>query len=293
MTISHNFSILHLKEGDFLGNSFSKYIVDERILFKHAKGTGAITGREFHEYNELVLFLDGELEFFSDEIRMTMEKRQLVIIPKQQYHQFVIKGNEDNYHRCVFDFYDLPELSSIIENCTSSLRIIDATDDIMFLFEKAIAISESDIDEKEQKALIGALLSLVINECAKNLHTEKKKIKKAEKTLSMKCIEYINAHLYESLSITDIAQKLLISESLLSHVFKKEMGISPYRYILKKRLVSAQERIANGESATTVAIECGFSDYSGFYKQYKKTFGSPPSKSSRYFSQSQNNNTED
>ena len=30
--------------------------------------------------------------------------------------------------------------------------------------------------------------------------------------------------------------------------FKKEMGISPYRYILKKRLVSAQERIANGES---------------------------------------------
>lgn len=33
----------------------------------------------------------------------------------------------------------------------------------------------------------------------------------------------------------------------------------------------------DGQPATQAAIECGFNDYSGFYKQFKKMFNKSPS----------------
>ena len=89
-------------------------------------------------------------------------------------------------------------------------------------------------------------------------------------------IEYINGNLEQSLTIQEIAQACNTSVSSLSHIFKKEMYISVHKFILKKRLMQAYHRIRAGEMITTVALECGFRDYSGFYKQYKKAFGCSP-----------------
>ena len=74
-----------------------------------------------------------------------------------------------------------------------------------------------------------------------------------------------------------------VSPSTLTHSFKKDMNISVYRYILKKRLVLAQQKILSGEPAQKAALDCGFNDYSGFYKQYKKTFGIAPSRQENFF----------
>lgn len=93
-------------------------------------------------------------------------------------------------------------------------------------------------------------------------------------------VEYTNRNLDKALTIHSIAQACNISDSTLSHIFKKEMYISIHKFIVKKRLIQAYHRICAGEAATVVAMECGFGDYSGFYKQYKKAFGFPPSQKS-------------
>ena len=82
---------------------------------------------------------------------------------------------------------------------------------------------------------------------------------------------------YNNGTVEEIANHCNVSLSLLSHIFKKEMNISPYKYALKKRLINARRKINAGELSTSVAVECGWNDYSGFYKQYIKTFGVPPS----------------
>ena len=55
------------------------------------------------------------------------------------------------------------------------------------------------------------------------------------------------------------------------------MNISIHQYILKKKLVMAHHKILDGIPATQAAIDCGFNDYSGFYKQFKKMFNKAPS----------------
>lgn len=51
-----------------------------------------------------------------------------------------------------------------------------------------------------------------------------------------------------------------------------------WEYILIKRLFAARERILAGESVYTAAANCGFQDYSAFYRAYVARFQVSPSK---------------
>ena len=46
---------------------------------------------------------------------------------------------------------------------------------------------------------------------------------------------------------------------------------------LAQKLILANRRIESGCGAVQAAAECGFANYSGFYKMYKKMFGFSPS----------------
>ena len=55
--------------------------------------------------------------------------------------------------------------------------------------------------------------------------------------------------------------------------------MSIHKYVLEKRLILANKKIRQSVNPTVAASECGFADYSGFYRQYKKMFGVSPAKS--------------
>ncbi len=90
-------------------------------------------------------------------------------------------------------------------------------------------------------------------------------------------IGYINAHLYESWTLDDLAARFFFSRTHLSRVFRAATGLSVWDYTLLKRLIAAREEIRRGTPATEAATRCGFGDYSSFWRQYRKRFGASPS----------------
>ena len=68
-----------------------------------------------------------------------------------------------------------------------------------------------------------------------------------------------------------------MSESAFAHLFKKELGMPPHKYIEEKRLYYAKHLISKGEKPSKIYSECGWSDYSSFYKAFRKMFGISPS----------------
>jgi AraC-like DNA-binding protein len=90
-------------------------------------------------------------------------------------------------------------------------------------------------------------------------------------------IEYINDNLSEDLSLDKISSKFFISKFYLSRIFKQNTGSSIGDFIIKKRLVLAKRLMIGGSTPGNACIQSGFSDYSSFYKSYKKYFGTPPS----------------
>ena len=94
--------------------------------------------------------------------------------------------------------------------------------------------------------------------------------------LIRKVLAYIEAHGQEPLSLDELAGQFYVSKYYLSHEFSRETGVSVYRYIMMKRLLSAKRLLSEGMPAGEVCYRCGFRDYAGFYRAFKAEYGISP-----------------
>jgi AraC-like DNA-binding protein len=90
-------------------------------------------------------------------------------------------------------------------------------------------------------------------------------------------VKYIEENLCTVGGIDEICRELYISKSHLHHLFATELDTSPKKYILDRRLDRARQALATGERATEIYSECGFGDYTTFYRNYRSYFGHAPS----------------
>ena len=95
-------------------------------------------------------------------------------------------------------------------------------------------------------------------------------------TLLTSFIEYIENNLSEPLTLDGIAAHFYISRSAVSKFFREEMDTSFHRFLTQRRLILAKQLISEGEGMERVAQLCGFTDYSVFYKAFKKEYGLSP-----------------
>ena len=91
-----------------------------------------------------------------------------------------------------------------------------------------------------------------------------------------KILRYINQNLTTIQSLDVLEQEFFFSKSYLNRIFKESTGTSLWGYIILKRLLLARTLLQEGKQATVVASECGFGDYSSFYRQFKEHFGFSP-----------------
>ena len=98
------------------------------------------------------------------------------------------------------------------------------------------------------------------------------------KSLDSRIISYINRHISEDITLDAICEKFYISKTHLCRIFKKATASTVGEYITVKRLVNARQQILSGTPPTKAKLQCGFRDYSVFYRAYKKKYGISPSK---------------
>lgn len=267
-----------------MSDVFEKYIKSDGLKFKHAKGMRDITGKEFHTYNEILLFIGGEAEFISEHIKQPLDPDTLVIIPKERFHQFYVSGPENNYHRCVLNFADIPQFEQLIKEVFYDVCVIPGiTEETAQLFSKLCRAAESDGPEYEKQIFFYAILAELLIEIKKNLKSKSNKsvCDSSVNRFTAAALKYIEENTAEELNLGIISDYLHISASYLSHIFRKDLHISVYRYVLKKKLVLANNKINSGIPPMQAATQSGFKDYSGFYKMYKKEFGISPAKAKK------------
>lgn len=256
-----------------MNSLFCHRIQQKDIFFKHARGSSDRSGKEFHIYHELILFLDGDADFISEDLHMHVKPQTMIVIPKETYHQMVIHGDPERYHRCVLQFDDTDEYAMPAESSGGNILAVEADQEILYLFRKLIGTAKQESSNAEQ--VLKAVLVLLLDAIMQKKERSGEELPQSE--VVRLAVAYINRNLGQPLTVGGIAQACNTSASALSHVFKKEMYCSVHKFVLKKRLISAHHKIIAGQAATVVAEECGFKDYSGFYKQYKKAFGVAPS----------------
>lgn len=92
-----------------------------------------------------------------------------------------------------------------------------------------------------------------------------------------KVLTYVNNHIHEDIDIDRLADVACITKYYLIRLFKKEFGISPMRYISKKKVERSQLLlITSDKPVKEVAYTMGYSDHSYFIRLFKKLVGLTP-----------------
>jgi len=90
--------------------------------------------------------------------------------------------------------------------------------------------------------------------------------------------EYMNEKFLTIGEIKKVAEHCNLSEYHFYRSFKMAYGLTPYQYIIEKKMQFAKKLLAD-QSMTLRAIaeECCFSDVFTFSKAFKRYYGLPPS----------------
>ena len=101
-------------------------------------------------------------------------------------------------------------------------------------------------------------------------------MKAEKKELMDNVLEYIENNYAKKLTLSDLAKHFYVSESTVSLIFRKKMGVSFYHWVTQRRLIAAKNYIEEGKMLEEAALAVGFSDYSSFYRAFKQEFGISP-----------------
>lgn len=90
-------------------------------------------------------------------------------------------------------------------------------------------------------------------------------------------LAYIEANFDKTVSLAQLADLSALSVSRFATVFRKEFGLSPYKYLCELRVRRAQTLLLAGVPGSVVASEVGFFDQSHLARHFKRLCGMTPS----------------
>ena len=97
-------------------------------------------------------------------------------------------------------------------------------------------------------------------------------------------LAYIDGHFREQISLPELARRLHLSPSRLSHVFKREMGRGIKRYKLERQMAEAKMLLEREQCPPVrlVAESVGFKDCRLFLRHFKRLIGCTPSEHRKF-----------
>lgn len=93
-----------------------------------------------------------------------------------------------------------------------------------------------------------------------------------------KIVEIINENCICINSLEDLSSLTHYSPSYLNKLFKKYLDITPYKFVVARKLDNAKKYLKDGKNVTQASELAGFNDYNNFITLFKKTFRITPKK---------------
>ena len=91
-------------------------------------------------------------------------------------------------------------------------------------------------------------------------------------------VDYIEAHLADRITAVDLAALINVSTGQLFRAFKISVGVTPFRYIGRRRLELACTLIrTTREPLSQIALACGVCDQAYLCRMFRRMIGMSPS----------------
>ncbi len=260
-----------------------------------------------HEFYEFYLFISGDAKYNIEGNDIVLVPYTLLIIPPKTQHKMTITPSDKVYERIVLwtkkQFYidalnsivtkDAEQLSNLSEPIVLKLsqlsgKTVSSILQLLYYEQTRQEENLSDYYAKDTNAsnYIRQLFIEIIrsqNEISKNTNF----LQKIQSYVTTEIQNYVNSNIQEKLSIEEIAKHCGFSKYHLMRKYKAETGISLHQYILKMQLYNAINMMANNNNASLSAKSSGFTDYTTFFKAFKREYKMSPKEYLDIFSSKQ------
>lgn len=258
-------------------------------IFYYNDSTPAHVSSHRHDYYEFYFFLEGDVNYEIAKISHSLVYGDYLLIPPGISHRPVFQSTQAPYRRFVL-WISAARYEQLCNTCPDFSYAFDyvrkreqyhfRSDFIQFQEIQGLLM---ELIEEYRGSHAFRNLSLNLKLCNFLLHMNRLLYDRCHQVaptysnvLYLNVCDYINNHLEEDLSLDFLASFFYVSKYHISHIFKDNMGISLHQYVLKKRLQACKNGILSGIPFNEIFQQYGFSDYSSFYRAFKKEFGLSP-----------------
>lgn len=247
-------------------------------------------GYHHHDFYEILYISEGKIEYAIDDKKFILKEGDVVLITPSTLHQLcrvinepskriILKFGQNHVHKLSTTNSNLLEVFDLVDNGFSPKITFQEgfrrkIEQYLETMNKLFLSNNYGDDLLYNQCFIKVML--IINKEYLNLTGEDSQIQTYENNIVSQTIQYITNNIENKITIKDISEHLLLSESRLSHIFKEETGTSILQFIIKKRLILAKELLRNNHRLNLIALKCGFQDYTSFFRSFKKEYGITP-----------------
>ena len=298
--------IINTKKSDFLGllTEDGQYIGYQELemsspyidAYEITSTRNSIVSLHSHIFYEIIFCKSDNVQCLIGNMRYNIKKGSIIIIPPGTSHRPIfLKELHYPYQRSVIwvnsSFYnqcrDILMKTEKIEKdpITNENYVIYTTGSLRSQIQEIIEIL---IHEKTQSNpcsefyCYGLFIQLY---CLfyKAYYYKNVYYSKPEKTILLdEILQYISDNLSQRITTKSVADYFHVSQSTINQLFKKSLNTSIYKLITQKRLIKSKNLIKANVPLKEIPDQCGFSDYSVFYKAFIKEYGVSPKEFKSY-----------
>lgn len=236
----------------------------------------------YHQNIELFYVLDGTVDVEIDDTKFCMRQGDIILINANKRH--LVTGSEDClFTRFEIDFHLLAEHMGSIQLLFWCNTVSDknaAYADLRLVLDKILS---RYFEKDEQGALhlnalyYEALAILTSNFLVKTDDVHLSSGDSQGRVRIRRIQNYIQVNYQTQLSLSDLAQKLFLSNAYLSKYIKKHFGLTFMEYLNNVRLFHAvDELLYTDKSLTRIAMDNGFPTSAAFTKVFRAHYAKAP-----------------
>jgi len=225
-----------------------------------------------HAEFELYINLSGDVSFLIENTLYPVSRGDVIIARPGEQHHCVYRS--DKPHKLFWILFDCEKNQAVLDFLQQGFRenfispCEGLREELLSLCEK---LHSEPISQEEQLYSFFRIFAILRESRSAQSFTNN--------TLHQDLIEiinYINQHIYEKLTVSEIAKQFYSTPSTLERRFKQTLKITPLEFIQKKKLFLATRMLQAGQSVTETAFNLGYNDISYFIELFKRNFNCTP-----------------
>lgn len=211
-----------------------------------------------HDYYEILLIKQGELDIRTPGHLYHSDGSTLVIIPPHTVHCNVLTGASASYVRYIFFFTEafcasIPDMDTLLLPFSKGLSVYSLNQQEQKQFLDTFDKLYRDDSPLHARILLQSIL-YDIGKLGDALPIEPDK-----RDYIQAVANYISTHYADKLVAAEIAKQFGVSRTKLLTDFQKNMHYSFGNTIMRERIAHAKKYLLEGKSITETAELCGFS----------------------------------